>query len=99
MKPTLGDQVHYVGQDRYGQYQPCRLAVITEVPPILQAEPFDGCPNGSQGLWLASLIIFGRTGFAFEEDVDYLHPNGSDQLRDDDITTTWHTATDCGEAP
>lgn len=96
--PRLGDQVHYVATDRStGEPLPCRLAFISEVPKHLKREPFDGCPNGTEGQWIASLVTIGRTGLLFEEDLDYLHPNGSDALWAEETTASWHSTADCGE--
>lgn len=98
MKPRLGDQVHYVATDRNtGKPLPCRLAFISEVPKYLLREPFDGCPNGTDGQWIASLVAVGRTGLVFEEDLDYLHPTTSDNPWADETAASWHSAADCEE--
>ncbi|MFD6416013.1 hypothetical protein [Streptomyces sp. NPDC060194] len=74
--PTVGRIVHYVshgtppredGTQAYASR--CRAAIVTEVPDYLTAEPFDGCPNGTQGQWLASLAILNPTGQFFNEHV------------------------------
>lgn len=99
MKPRLGDQVHYAATDRRtGAPLPCRLAFISEVPKHLLREPFDGCRNGTEGLWIASIVAVGKTGLVFEEDLDYRHPAKPSDILDDDIPTSWHTADDCEEA-
>ncbi|MCX4232016.1 hypothetical protein [Streptomyces ortus] len=99
MKPHLGDQVHYVERDRRtDQPLPCRLAFISEVPRFLNREPLDGCPNGTDGEWIASLVVVGRTGFAFAGDADYLTPHGSNAPWAEDAATSWHVAADCEEA-
>lgn len=68
-RPSVGRVVHYVShgtpvrEDGTRAYEPtCRAAVITEVPAHLLEEPLDGCPNGTQGNWLASLAVLNPTG-------------------------------------
>jgi hypothetical protein len=88
--------VHYIETDRRtGKPMPCRLAFVSEVPKHLTREPFDGCPNGTEGLWNASLAVIGRTGLIFEEGLGYLHPKGSDDIWGDEATASWHCAEDC----
>jgi len=87
MKPALGDSVHY---SRYGVRTGetrCCLALITEVPQSLTAEPLDGCPNGTQDEWIASVVILAPNGYSFEQDVprdEVLHEPG-----------TWHSGEEC----
>jgi len=98
VKPRLGDQVHYAATDKsIGSVLPCRLAFISEVPEHLLREPFDGCPNGTEGLWIASLVAVGKTGLVFEEDLDYRHPAKPDDIWHDAGTASWHTVEDCEE--
>jgi hypothetical protein len=63
-QPSVGRIVHYVSTS---DGNPCRAAVITEVPKYLTAEPFDGCPNGTEGQWLANLAVLNPTG------TEYVH--------------------------
>lgn len=89
MKPTVGRIVHYVShgtppREDGSQAHPsvCRAAIVTEVPEYLTAEPFDGCPNGTNGLWLASLAVLNPTGMFFNQDCEqdeHVHEGG-----------TWH---------
>ncbi|QXE36983.1 hypothetical protein KQY30_24995 [Streptomyces sp. GMY02] len=74
--PSVGRIVHYVSHgtpihDDGSQAHPpaCRVAIITEVPEYLTAEPLDGCPNGTQGQWLASLAVLNPTGVLFSQNV------------------------------
>jgi hypothetical protein len=65
--PVVGDTVHYRSYGTPGgEYLPeCRAADITEVPKYLVAEPMDGCPNGTNEDWLASLAVLNPTGMFF----------------------------------
>ncbi|MFF7837553.1 hypothetical protein ACFZC6_01765 [Streptomyces ossamyceticus] len=71
MKPSVGRIVHYVSYGTPGdEYtSQCRAAVVTEVPEYLVAEPMDGCPNGTDGEWIASLAVLNPTGAFFNENV------------------------------
>lgn len=84
MKPSVGRIVHYVSYGTPGgEYTPqCRAAVVTEVPEYLVAEPMDGCPNGTDGEWIASLAVLNPTGTFFNQNVpqDESHHHGG----------TWH---------
>ncbi|SOE25656.1 hypothetical protein [Streptomyces sp. OK228] len=73
MKPSVGRIVHYVSYGTPGGEHPsvCRAAVITEVPQYLTAEPFDGCPNGTDGQWIAGLAVLNPEGFFFNRGVPY----------------------------
>lgn len=87
--PTVGRIVHYVShgtpirEDGTQAYESkCRAAIITEVPKHLFAEPLDGCPNGTQGEWIASLAVLNPTGMFFDENLpqdEHTHEGG-----------TWH---------
>jgi hypothetical protein len=75
-RPTVGRVVHYVShgtpvrEDGTQAYQSvCRAAMITDVPKYLLAEPLDGCPNGTQDEWIASLAVMNPTGSFFNENV------------------------------
>ncbi len=75
-QPSVGDTVHYVShgtpvrEDGSQAHQSvCRAAIVTEVPAHLLAEPLDGCPNGTQGQWIASLAVLNPTGNFFNENV------------------------------
>jgi len=72
--PSVGRIVHYVShgtpvrEDGTQAYAPkCRAAIITDVPQYLLAEPFDGCPNGTGGQWIASLAVLNPTGMFFDQ--------------------------------
>jgi len=88
-QPSVGRIVHYVShgtpvREDGSQAYParCRAAIITEVPESLEKEPLDGCPNGTQGQWIASLAVLNPTGAFFNEGVaqdEHLHDGG-----------TWH---------
>lgn len=87
--PSVGDIVHYVShgtpvrEDGTQAYESlCRAAIITEVPKHLLAEPFDGCPNGTEDHWIASLAVLNPTGNFFNENV----PRGEDAHEGG----TWH---------
>lgn len=74
--PTVGRIVHYVShgtprrEDGTQAYtSECRAAIVTAVPECLVTEPMDGCPNGTDGEWIASLCVLNPTGFFFNEDV------------------------------
>lgn len=92
--PSVGDTVHYVShgtpvrEDGTQEYESvCRAAIITEVPKYLRAEPLDGCPNGTQGQWIASLAVLNPTGNFFNEGLpqdDEAHQGG-----------TWHRREAC----
>lgn len=62
LQPSVGHVVHYVATS---DDKPCRAAIVTEVPKYLTAEPCDGCPNGTDGQWLASLVVFNPTGIDY----------------------------------
>lgn len=49
----------------------CRAAIVTEVPKYLprSMEPLDGCPNGTEGEWIAGLAVLNPTGQFFSRDV------------------------------
>ncbi|MEU8555979.1 hypothetical protein AB0C80_18585 [Streptomyces anthocyanicus] len=87
--PSVGRIVHYVShgtppREDGSQAYPsvCRAAIITEVPKHLEEEPLDGCPNGTQGQWLASLAVLNPTGSFFNE--------GVSQDEDTHEGGTWH---------
>jgi hypothetical protein len=91
-QPSVGRIVHYVShgspirEDGTQAYESvCRAAIITEVPRSLTAEPFDGCPNGTDGRWIAGLAVLNPTGAHFRCDVPY--SDGSD---DSEASGTWH---------
>lgn len=71
MKPSVGRIVHYVSYGTPGgEYaSQCRAAVVSDVPKYLVAEPMDGCPNGTDGKWIASLAVLNPTGMFFNENV------------------------------
>lgn len=71
MKPSVGRVVHYVSYGTPGGEfgRECRAAIITEVPAHLLAEPMDGCPNGTDGQWIASLAVLNPTGAYFNQNV------------------------------
>jgi len=72
-QPSIGRVVHYVSYGTPGgEYlSVCRAAVITEVPPHLTAEPFDGCPNGTEGQWVAGLAVLNPEGCFFNRAVEF----------------------------
>lgn len=72
-RPSVGRIVHYVSYGTPGGEYPsvCRAAVITEVPEDLAAEPYDGCPNGTDGQWIAGLAVLNPEGFFFNRDAEY----------------------------
>ncbi|MFJ1865554.1 hypothetical protein ACIOD1_13065 [Streptomyces sp. NPDC088097] len=72
-EPSVGRIVHYVSYGTPGGEYPsvCRAAVITEVPDHLTAEPFDGCPNGTEGQWIAGLAVLNPEGFFFNRDAQH----------------------------
>ncbi|MFF6940476.1 hypothetical protein [Streptomyces lavendulae] len=72
-RPSVGRVVHYVSYGTPGGEYPsvCRAAVVTEVPEYLTAEPFDGCPNGTDGQWVAGLAVLNPEGFLFNRDVAF----------------------------
>lgn len=65
--PSIGRIVHYVSHDT-GE---CRAAIITEVPEYLpdSAEPLDGAPNGTSGVWTAGLCVLNPHGMSFGRDI------------------------------
>ena len=71
MKPSVGRIVHYVSYGTPGgEYaSECRAAVVAAVPEHLpdSLEPLDGCPNGTQDVWVASLVVLNPTGLFFNE--------------------------------
>lgn len=74
--PSVGRIVHYVSHGtppREGGTQAytslCRAAIVTEVPQYLTQEPMDGCPNGADGEWIASLVVLNPTGAFFDQNV------------------------------
>lgn len=74
-RPSIGEIVHYVSTS---DGRPCRAAVITEVPKYLTAEPFDGCPNGTEGQWLANLAVLNPTGTEYVHSAPYNDGDGDD---------------------
>ena len=81
-RPSVGRTVHYVSTS---DGKSCRAAIITEVPQHLTAEPFDGCPNGTEGQWLASLAVLNPTGTEYVAGAPYndgTDANGSPDCRD-----------------
>jgi hypothetical protein len=87
--PSVGRVVHYVshgspvredGTQAFAAQ--CRAAVITEVPEYLTAEPFDGCPNGTEGQWIVSLAVLNPSGMFFN--------TGLCQDEDSHEGGTWH---------
>lgn len=87
--PSVGRIVHYVShgtpirEDGTQAFtEKCRAAIITEVPKYLEAEPLDGCPNGTQGQWIASLAVLNPTGMFFDE--------GLPQDEETHMGGTWH---------
>ncbi|MGW2213304.1 hypothetical protein [Streptomyces sp. NPDC001781] len=87
--PGVGRVVHYVShgtpvrEDGTQAYTAqCRAAIITAVPEYLTAEPFDGCPNGTDGQWTASLAVLNPTGMFFNENLP--------QDEDGHEGGTWH---------
>ncbi|MGW6455500.1 hypothetical protein ACWF94_06150 [Streptomyces sp. NPDC055078] len=90
--PSVGRIVRYVshgspvlpdGSQTYPSV--CRAAIITEVPEHLLREPLDGCPNGTQGEWIASLAVLNPSGIFFDQAVPYAEPDGSGL-----VGGTWH---------
>ncbi|MET7457711.1 hypothetical protein ABZT03_38850 [Streptomyces sp. NPDC005574] len=67
----MGRVVHYRSFGTPGgEYaSECRAAVVTEVPQYLTQEPMDGCPNGTDGEWIASLAVLGPSGTFFDRNV------------------------------
>ncbi|MFF5404619.1 hypothetical protein ACFY8K_16740 [Streptomyces misionensis] len=84
MTPSVGRTVHYVsyGTPDREYTSECRVAIVTAVPKYLTAEPMDGCPNGTDGEWIASLAVLSPTGLFFNEDVPF--------SEDDHEGGTWH---------
>ncbi len=83
-RPSVGRIVHYMSYGTPGgEYaSQCRAAIITEVPDYLLAEPMDGCPNGTNGEWIASLAVLNPTGMFFNQNLpqdEHTHAGG-----------TWH---------
>ncbi|NUS26923.1 MAG: hypothetical protein HOV92_22225 [Streptomyces sp.] len=70
-KPSVGCIVHYVSYGTPGGEftSQCRAAIVTAVPKYLVAEPLDGCPNGTDGEWIASLAVLNPTGIFLNEGV------------------------------
>jgi len=96
MRPFVGETVHYVSHgtpvrdDGTQAFTPqCRAAIIAAVPKYLLEEPMDGCPNGTDGEWLADLAVFNPTGLFFQQNLkldQHLPGDGG----------TWHYQEDCG---
>lgn len=91
-QPSVGRVVHYVShgtpvrEDGTQAFaSKCRAATITDVPEYLTAEPLDGCPNGTQGEWIASLAVTNPTGLFFDQAVPYCEPDGTGL-----VGGTWH---------
>lgn len=84
MKPSVGRVVHYRSFGTPGgEYaSECRAAVITAVPQYLTQEPMDGCPNGTDGEWIASLAVLGPSGTFFDQNIR--------QDEDERNGGTWH---------
>jgi hypothetical protein len=82
-QPSVGRIVHYVSYGTPGgEYtSQCRAAIIAGVPDHLEAEPLDGCPNGTDGNWLADLTVFNPTGLFF---------NTCAQDETEHLGGTWH---------
>lgn len=87
-QPSVGRVVHYVSHgspvqpDGTQRYAPeCRAAIIAGVPKHLEEEPLDGCPNGTDGNWLADLTVFNPTGLFF---------NTCAQDEHEHLGGTWH---------
>lgn len=87
--PSVGRIVHYVShgtplrEDGTQAFPPkCRAAIITDVPDHLTREPFDGCPNGAEGQWIASLAVLNPSGLFFDQ--------GIEQDEDSHGGGTWH---------
>lgn len=81
--PSVGRVVHYVSYGTPGgEYSSeCRAAIIAGVPKHLEEEPLDGCPNGTDGEWLADLCVLNPTGMFFNRcALDEHEKNGG----------TWH---------
>ncbi|MFJ6559974.1 hypothetical protein ACIQMV_08835 [Streptomyces sp. NPDC091412] len=83
--PQVGEIVHYVSYGTPGGEftSQCRAAIVTEVPRYLLAEPLDGCPNGTDGEWVASLAVLNPTGAYFNQNL-----SRDEHTRDGG---TWHT--------
>ncbi|MFJ6720480.1 hypothetical protein [Streptomyces sp. NPDC091259] len=81
MTPSVGRVVHYVSYGTPGgEYvSQCRAAVITEVPSFLEAEPFDGCPNGTDDRWLVGLAVLNPSGMFFSR-ASYDEWDGTDTV-------------------
>jgi hypothetical protein len=90
--PYVGQWVHYVSYGTPGGKYPstCRAAIVTELPPYLEAEPMDGCPNGTGGEWVVSLTVLNPKGWFCDENVPL-----SEEKR---LGGTWHPigTFDCG---
>lgn len=85
---SVGSIVHYVNHGMAdGATKDCRAAIVTEVPEALTREPMDGCPNGTNGEWIAGLAVLNPTGTEFHRTVPY---NAGDAREG---------AADCSEAP
>jgi hypothetical protein len=86
IKPAVGDVVHYRSYGTPGgEYAAeCRAAIITDVPATLDVEPFDGCPNGTDDVWVVSLAVINPTGLFFNISRHQDHSNG------DADGGTWH---------
>ena len=87
---TIGRIVHYVARGSAdGVFAPkCRAAIVSEVADHLPSsmEPLDGCPNGTDGVWVASLTVLNPTGMHWHEDAK----------RDSDkVGGTWHWPAEC----
>lgn len=91
MEPSVGRIVHYVSYGTPGGEYPsvCRAAMITEVPQSLLVEPMDGCPNGTDGLWIAGLAVMNPEGMFFNRNVPQIELRGHGG--------TWHDPRWCGE--
>lgn len=77
-RPTVGRIVHYVshgtppnGRGQQVYESQCRAAIVTDVPQYLPAaaEPLDGAPNGTDGLWCVALAVLSPQGAHFDQDV------------------------------
>lgn len=94
-RPALGTAVHF---NDVGQTGPCRHAILTALPITLKREPYDGCPNGSSGEWIADLMVSGARAFGFREGVDWAGSPTATRFPEDATNGTWHTADQCKEA-
>lgn len=87
---VIGRMVHYVARGSLdGVFAPkCRAAIVTEVPDHLPdtMEPLDGCPNGTDGEWVASLSVFNPTGMHWHQDA---------RRNTDKTGGTWHWPSEC----